>query len=277
MALTAMVVLLGVLALQAASTADRPEAAASDDDTIARGAMAGLGDSITRGFGACDGLLTCADRSWSTGWADGVRTHFTRMRGTDPTFWQATNLSRLGASVADLEAQARVARDLDVGYVTILIGANDACTDTEAAMTPVASFEATFRAAVEELDPDRTDTRVFVSSIPDLRRLWEVAHGSEAARRAWERFGVCPSMLADPTSTAEEDVARRGRVHDRVAAYNDVMARVCDRYTNCDHDDGAAFAYAFERRHLSPWDFFHPSRAGHNVLSKVTWDEGFDW
>lgn len=256
--------------------AAQPNEAAAEP-TIARGHMAALGDSITLGFGACDRVFVCASRSWSTGWGPDVRTHLTRLHGTDPTFWQATNLAELGATVSDLGDQARRARELDAGYVTVLIGANDACADTLEAMTPVADFEAAVAEALAVLDPDATDTRVFISSIPDLRRLWEVGRDFEAARRVWTRFDVCPAVLASPASDAPGDQARRDAVHDRVAAYNAAMRRACDAYERCDHDDGAAFAYPFDARHLSRFDYFHPSVAGHNVLSRVTWDEGFDW
>jgi lysophospholipase L1-like esterase len=102
--------------------------------------MAALGDSITRAFAACDSGGDCPDVSWATGSDGEVRSHAQRLddlAGRTPT---VHNVAVSGSRVSDLESQARRAVDAKVDYVTVLIGANDACAPSESAMTPVPAF-----------------------------------------------------------------------------------------------------------------------------------------
>ncbi len=240
--------------------------------------MASLGDSITRAFNACGWYVDCAGRSWSTGGSsDGVSSHFERLRALDPTMTAAYNDARTGATVGDLAGQAQTAAGQHAGYVTILIGANDACTSSVSTMTSVSAFEASFRAAMSALDPDRSGTKVFVASIPDIYRLWEVGKDSSSARTAWSLFGICQSMLDNPTSTDPTDEARRQTVRNQVIDFNAKMVSVCGEYTNCKDDGGAVFGYQFQLSQMSGWDYFHPNESGQAVLADVTFAAGFDW
>lgn len=239
--------------------------------------MASLGDSITRGFNACQVLFDCLSRSWSTGASNGVTSHFVRLQAIDRRMKTRTNLGRTGAEVDELPAQARAAVDLGVGYATVLIGANDACASSEAGMTSVASFRASVEAAFAVFAAAPTPPRVLVVSIPDLRRLWEVGRSSPAAVTAWSVYSVCPSMLANPLSTASADVDRRARVRQRVIDYNAVLASVCEAHAFCHHDGGTAFAHPFVLADLSTFDYFHPNARGQEVLAAETWRVGFTW
>lgn len=240
--------------------------------------MAALGDSITRGFNTCGWFFDCTSRSWSTGAQDEVYSHFERFRVYDSRrMKKAHNLARTGAKMDELATQAQNAVANGVGYVTILLGANDACTDTESQMTPVADFRAQFTSGIDVLAAGLPETKVFVASIPDIRRLWEVGKDSLSARNAWNTYDICQSMLANPTSTAQEDIDRRQRVWQRVVDYNTALAEVCAAYANCRFDGNAIFSYPFELGHLSTWDYFHPNTSGQNVLADVTWAAGFTW
>jgi lysophospholipase L1-like esterase len=239
--------------------------------------MASLGDSITRGFNACGWFYDCTSRSWSTGSGNGVNSHFERLRATDSTMQRAYNEARTGARVSELPGQASDAVARGAGYVTILIGANDACTSTEAGMTTVEAFTADFSSAMSTLDPDGRGVNVFVTSIPDIKRLWEVGKVSGSARYAWSTYNICQSMLDNPTSTDPADVDRRNRVRQRVVDYNTAMENACAQYTNCIYDDNVVFNYDFELSHLSGWDYFHPNTTGQNILAEQTWAVGFEW
>lgn len=241
-------------------------------------AMASLGDSITRAFNACGWYVDCTGRSWSTGGSsDGVTSHFERLRALDSTMTANYNDARTGAKVGELAAQAQSAVNQGAGYVTVLIGANDACTSSESTMTSVADFEARFAAGLATLDPDNRGVKVFVSSIPDIYRLWEIGKDSSSARWAWSSFGICQSMLDNPTSTHPDDEARRQRVRQRVIDFNTSMVSVCAVYVNCKDDGGAVFGYQFLLSHMSGWDYFHPNESGQAVLADVTFAAGFEW
>jgi lysophospholipase L1-like esterase len=240
--------------------------------------MAGLGDSITRGFNACGWYLSCPSRSWSTGSHEPVNSHYTRIVAANSAMsGNQYNNSRNGAEVSDLNRQAELAVAQGAEYVTILIGANDACASSESGMTSVTAFEDRFRAAMATLDSGLKKSAVFVASIPDLKRLWEVGKDTFAARVAWSLGNTCPSMLANPRSTAAEDVERRDRVRQRVIDYNAVLAEVCAEYRQCRFDDNAVFSYQFTLNHVSRWDYFHPNATGQAVLADVTYQAGFGW
>ena len=239
--------------------------------------MASLGDSITRGFNACSSFGDCVSRSWSTGASNGVTSHFVRLQAIDRKMKTRSNLARSGAKVGELPAQARAAVDLRVGYATILIGANDACTSSEAGMTSVDDFRTSVEEAFAVLAAAPEPPRVLVATIPDLLRLWEVGRVSPSALTAWSLYGICPSMLASPLSTASTDVERRARVRQRVIDYNDVLMSVCATHAFCRHDGGVTFAYPFVLSDLSAWDYFHPNANGQNALAAETWRVGFTW
>ncbi|MBC6460426.1 SGNH/GDSL hydrolase family protein [Actinomadura sp. HBU206391] len=236
--------------------------------------MSVLGDSITRGFNACGWYVDCESRSWAGGSEAVVNSHYARLRARNRSLVVHNNaVSR--AKVAALEGQARSAVAQRADYVTILIGANDACTSSERAMTSVADFESRFRDAMNTLHQGVPDALIFVSSIPDLRRLWQVGKEDAVARVAWTLFGVCRSMLFHPSSTAAADVTRRAHVRRRVIAFNRVLAGVCAEHPRCRSDGNAVFSYPFTLSEVSRWDFFHPNGSGQAALARLTFNAGF--
>lgn len=239
--------------------------------------MAALGNSITRGFDSCGFYVDCPFRSWTTGGSPKVDSHYMRIRRDNPDiFLDNHNYAVSGAVMADLAGQARKAVNEGVDYVTILMGANDACAASVDAMTPVAEFRAQLGEALDVLAEGLPDAEVFIASIPDIHQLWMVAKDEPEARGVWELADICPSMLADPLSSDPADVERRQAVRERVIAYNQELARACAEYAgSCRYDGGAVFDYDFELAHISQWDYFHPSTAGQRVLAEITW--GASW
>ena len=241
--------------------------------------MASLGDSITRGFNACGWYVDCTSRSFSTGDYSAVNSHYLRIRAVNPAInGRNHNAASTGAKSADLYGQAGTAVSQGVGYATILIGANDACTSSESTMTSVATFRANIDSALNRLKTGLPNARVFVISIPDVHRLWSVGKDSGSARTAWSLFGICQSILANPTSTAQADVDRRNRVRQRVIDFNGQLAAACAAYgSNCKYDGNAVFGYPFTLAQLSGWDYFHPNATGQQVLASVSYPAGFAW
>jgi lysophospholipase L1-like esterase len=243
------------------------------------GSMASMGDSITRGFNACGWYVDCTSRSWSTGDYSTVNSHYRRILAKNPAIsGKNHNDARTGAKAADMQGQADTAVSQGVEYVTMLIGANDACTRSESEMTPVTTFRSQIDSALNRLKSGLPTARLFIVSIPDLKRLWYVGKDSSGARSAWDAFNICQSMLDNPTSTAPEDEARRDRVRQRVIDYNTQLAQACAAYgANCLFDGNAVFNHPFELSHLSGWDFFHPDTEGQAVLADVSYRAGFGW
>jgi lysophospholipase L1-like esterase len=240
--------------------------------------MAATGDSITRAFNT--GFVPFTDAPWNS-WSTGALrpwTHYRRILAANPQiFGRSYNNARSGARVADLERQAGVTVLQGVEYVTILIGANDACASSEAAMTPVAEFRAQFERGMTTLSAGLPAARVFVVSIPDPYRLWLILHDDPRAVLAWRLTGFCRSMLERPTSTAPADEARRQRVRQRVVDFNGQLNQVCALYVQCRFDGNAVFDYPFRTEHVSTRDYFHPSLAGQRTLAEVTWAAGYEF
>lgn len=241
--------------------------------------MASLGDSITRAFNACGFYVDCPSRSFSTGTTASVNSHYQRILTVNQAIaGRNHNDARSGATAADLAGQAATAVGQGVDYVTILIGANDACASSEAGMTPVSTFRGRIDTALNALKSGLPQARVLVISIPDLKQLWQVGKGNALARGAWALLSICQSMLASPTSTAAADNARRDRVRQRVIDYNTQLAEACAAYgSNCDFDGNAVFSYPFTLSQVSGWDYFHPNASGQAVLASVSYQAGFGW
>ena len=252
---------------------DAPEGDATDMPARPR-TMAALGDSITRAFTACGRGGDCVETSWATGTAGDLDSHWQRLDVDDRE--GNHNLAVSGARVAGLAGQVEAAVRLRPDYVTILIGANDACAGDEAAMTSVGDFTAAFDVAIDALARGLPDAGVVVLNIPGLARLWEVGRDRPDVRQAWQSHGICQSMLADPSDTGADAQARRTRVRGRVQAYNAAMAAACARHAaRCRHDRNAVFDYRFDLDDVSAVDYWHPSKRGQATLARVAWKAGF--
>jgi lysophospholipase L1-like esterase len=241
--------------------------------------MASMGDSISRGFNACGFYVDCPYRSFSTGDDSGVTSHYLRIRTVNSAMnGHSYSDAKSGARAADMPGQADNAVAQGVQYVTMLIGANDACTSSEATMTTTSSFRGSIDTALGKLKSGLPAAKVLVISIPDLKRLWAAGKDNASARNTWGLFGICKSMLANPTSTAAADEARRDRVRQRVIDFNTQLAQACAAYgPNCAFDGNAIFNYAFSLSQISPWDYFHPNPSGQAVLARVSYQAGFNW
>ncbi|MET8504079.1 SGNH/GDSL hydrolase family protein [Streptomyces sp. NPDC004787] len=237
---------------------------------VSPGSLAAVGDSITRAFDACTVLADCPEASWATGTDAGVNSLALRLLGPAGAAGRSWNLARTGARMAELPEQMTAAAARRPELVTVMMGANDACRATPAEMTPVAAFRASFEAALARLRAGAPKAQVYVSSLPDLRRLWETGRVSPMADRVW-RLGVCGAMLRDPADVSPAAERRRTAVRDRVVAYNEVLAEVCAKDARCRYDGGAVFGFRFDGAQLSPWDFFHPSRDGQARLAELAY------
>ncbi|RCG24282.1 SGNH/GDSL hydrolase family protein [Streptomyces diacarni] len=232
--------------------------------------LAAVGDSITRGFDACSLLSDCTRVSWATGQADDVDSLARRLL-SDPK-GKSWNYAVSGAVVADLPQQMRKAAAKEPDMVTVMSGANDACRPTVEQMTGVADFRADFRESLHVLRSASPSTQVYVSSVPDLKRLWQQGRTNPLGQRVWG-LGICQSMLKDPQSMEAADKQRRQQVHDRVVAYNTVLEQECAKDLRCRYDDGAVFDYRFTPAELSDWDWFHPSKEGQRRLAELAYQE----
>jgi lysophospholipase L1-like esterase len=262
-ALLAIIVAIAVALAPTASAAPPPPSS-----------IAGIGDSITRAFDVCCWYGDHPAQSWSTGGGlfDGISSHYERLLGLSPAIvGHNYNDARTGARMRDAQGQAQTAVSQGAQYVTILMGANDACTSSAATMTSVADFRTQFAATMSTLAGGLpAGSHVFVASVPNIYRLWQLFRGNATAQLVWFGAQICQSMLS--LSNTEAD---RQAVLARVEAFNQVLADVCSAYSFCRFDDNAVFNYAFTSGQVSKLDYFHPSLSGQAALASITWQRSW--
>lgn len=235
--------------------------------------IASTGDSLTRAAGT--GFLPWTDNpagSWSTGTDPSVNSHYLRLLALNPKIrGKNYNDARSGAKMGELSTQMATVVTQRADYVTVEMGGNDVCAPNEGAMTSVANYRSQFRAGLVRVTSGLPNVKVFVASVPNIYHLWELYHDDLAAQVAWFTFGVCQSMLANPTSTAQTDVDRRARVLQRVRDYNSALAAVCTEFRQCRFDGNAAFEANFTKADVIHLDYFHPSLSGQAKFAAGTW------
>lgn len=232
--------------------------------------IAAVGDSITRGFDACGILKDCPDVSWATGASTRVDSLAVRLLGRAKAAERSWNYAVSGARMADLSGQMAQAAARTPALVTVMVGANDACRDSTAAMTSVSAFRSGFEDALSVLRKQAPKAQVYVASVPNLKRLWSEGRTNPLGKRVW-KLGVCPSMLADADALDAAATERRDTVQDRVEAYNSVLKNVCAEDEHCRYDGGAVYDYRFGTDQVSHWDWFHPSVNGQARLAEIAY------
>ncbi len=240
--------------------------------------MTSFGDSITRGFHTGGLLQDVPANSWSTGTNPTVNSLASRIDALDPAPLARVNGAVTGAKMVGLAGQVNAAAvPAGTDLYTVLLGANDACTANEASMTPVATYRQQFEAGMQAISAKSPDALVFVASIPDIYRLWDIGKSSFGARFAWGLYGICQSMLADAGGSSTATVQRRQRVRARVVEYNTQLEQVCAEYLRCRFDDNAAFNTPFVLSDMSTIDYFHPNVTGQAKAARVLWPALFDF
>jgi len=244
--------------------------------------MAAIGDSYTAG--SFSGAPCAADQapclvnSWSTGTANGLDSHLQRLLPLNPQIaGAASNHAISGRKMADLPRQAQLAVDARAEYVTIMLGLNDVCRGTEAAMTDVATFRAGLETGMTTLTKGLPNAHVLVTSIIDPERLRTLFASQPLARQAWNAQAVCSVFLADADSTAAADVQRRQRARARLVEFNDQLAQVCAAHANCRYDGGVMFNWQPTAADIITRDYLHPSATGQARIAALTWAAGFDF
>ncbi|MFF3940111.1 SGNH/GDSL hydrolase family protein [Streptomyces phaeofaciens] len=232
--------------------------------------MAAVGDSITRGFDACAVLQDCPEVSWATGDSAEVKSLAVRLLGASKAATHSWNYAVTGARMADLPGQMARAAARKPQLVTVMAGANDACRNSAAAMTPVADFRAEFEDALGTLRRAVPTAQVYVTSVPNLKRLWAQGRTSALGKQVW-KLGICPSMLGDADALDAAATERRDTVQRRVADYNTVLEEVCAKDERCRFDGGAVYDFRFGTDQLSHWDWFHPSTDGQARLAEIAY------
>ena len=266
-AVVAALAVLGLAAFTGAAAATTPTATS----------LAALGDSITRAFDTCPlAYVDCPANSWSTGTNASVDSWYLRLRAANPAL-VASNDAKTGAKMVDLAGQAATAAAQNADVVTILMGANDVCTSSVATMTDPTVLAGQLRTALSTLATNDPNAQIYVASIPNVYRLWQVLHTNLAADLVWSVAGICQSLLANPLSGSAADQARRLQVQARTQADNAQIASVCtiEFAGRCHWDNLAVYNYPFAAGDITTRDYFHPNVTGQGKLAATEWGAFF--
>jgi cysteine-rich repeat protein len=230
--------------------------------------------------------------------ANDALSYYENNSSRDATFNHAVS----GATMADFVSQAQqvVAATASTptttaGQITFLLGNNDVCADDLASMTDIGLFEDQFRAGLDVLAASETTrlATIHISSLPAIYWLWESR--ANTSPWTWCRLFAwpnvpCQNLLAsssddcdgiasreDPDTIYPGDGAncqRRKQFHARIRdEYNVVLQEVVTEYANravlpmpnLEYVD--IFGVRFDASHVNGGDCFHPSLAGHQLLS----------
>jgi lysophospholipase L1-like esterase len=233
--------------------------------------VAVLGDSLSRGFNACDHYGDCPAVSWAGGRDARIDSVADRLAAQTDGPVQVHNFAKSGALVSDLDRQVTLALATKPDLVTLLIGANDVCRSTLDEMTPTADYAAAVNGALQRIALADPDTTILVASVPDVPGLVAVAGGDATAQFLWSHAGGCATALADPQSSSYDAVDRREAVDRRLDEYDTVLAGSCVALPHCVYDEGALHGYTPTLDQLSALDRFHPSVSGLQELARLEW------
>ena len=270
-----------------------------------------IGDSIGEGEAAKDDIFNPHHETvWSTGYdaTDSVNSINERFESIEQNGYYENNLTRdsifnhavSGAEMVDFstQAQAVIASTAqtpsgEAGMVTVFLGNNDVCADSNAEMTEPALFESQYRAGLDLLasDPATQNAYVHVSGIPAIYWLWNAKWQSGSCRFIW-LFAPCQNLLGGAQDDCESDASRedpdtiyqgdgtncqrRKEFHALIRdTYNPILRDVLAEYRDAGDLPNASyidiFDVRFESVHVNSGDCFHPSEAGHSLLSEVHW------
>jgi hypothetical protein len=248
---------------------------------------------------------------WSTGYDGGdiVSSINERFEQTSPADYYENDANRdsifnraiSGSVMADFSSQAtQVVTNAaatptgKAGMVALLLGNNDVCAGSLDAMTDPTLFETQYRAGLDVLanNPATSDAEIHVSSIPAIYWLWNAKRNDFWCRAfAWP-FVPCENLLDSPADDCESTTSRldpdtiypndgpncerRKEFHARIRdVYNPILQNVLNDYRTSGDLPNASyidiFDVQFDDSHVNGGDCFHPSRAGHALLSEKQW------
>ena len=180
------------------------------------------------------------------------------------------------------------------GMVTILLGNNDVCASSLDTMTDPVLFEEQYRAGLDVLanSAATSSSSIHVSSIPAIYWLWNAKHTNSLCRLIIWPFVPCENLLDNPSDDCANSVSRldpdtiypadgtdcirRKTFHARIRdIYNTILKNVLQEYRDNNKLSNAyfidVFDVQFEDIHVNNGDCFHPSEAGHALLSGEEW------
>ncbi len=233
--------------------------------------MVALGDSVTTAFDA-EGLFDNLQFSWSTGTSTDPRlvSHYSQLKQImAPIEVLSENMATAGSLAAETLAQAQHMQTTLPDYVTILSGGNDVCTWTHSAAEELPKFKRDLNATLDYLINSSRDVKILLVPIPNMADIYRLGIQNNCQEK-WSIFHICQKFLSPTNSDADRQIFLSDLEQMNLAIYEVAESRP----QNVKFARGVDQA-TFEAEHISKIDCFHPSVAGQNYLSKLTWASGW--
>lgn len=230
--------------------------------------MVAVGDSITVGFNS-DSMGVNFDKSWSTGTDRSVNSHYLRL--SEMYEVKAINKAVAGSTITQALNQVVEAIEestIPIDYLTMIVGANDLCGWPLEDENYLAEYTKHLQNAIAVAIVHNPEIKILISSLPDIRRLYEIGKEKRFCRTVWNTGRVCPKILSPRAKNREI-------YFDRWQAMNDEISNIArDNHTNIIFTEEIS-NYQFTDEDISRWDCFHPSAKGQNKISETLWMLGW--
>lgn len=236
--------------------------------------MVAIGDSITAGFNSYDMGIN-PQMSWATGDDKNVKSHFQRL--SEMFTVTAINKSVTGSDVTNtLDQIKEVISEINesdenepIDYLTFLVGGNDLCRwplDDDG--TYLSNYTKNFQSVIEEAVQHNPTIKILISSLPDVKRLYEVGRQRRMCRFIWGTGRVCPQILS-PRAKDRELYFKRWE------DMNEEITKIAREYDTNVMFTKEISTYEFTKEDISKWDCFHPSVSGQQKISEKLWMLGW--
>lgn len=260
---------LGLLTSACAASDDRPDAPSDPEEQVSTSgdswptSMLVLGHSGVNGEGTGDDPL---DNSWASGSNSDVDSVYLRILENQPDIdGHVTNLAQSGATVADVQAQAEQALQLDPEPELVVVQVVDNDMACPAEQADFDQFEDALATLLERVSDSWSGARMFVPTFYGEPASY-IASLTREERR--EVGGEGPCAIINPDGSADRTELRR--LEAVVEGYDAAIIAACEATPRCVHDGGA-----FERTRLRPDeigdDLSHLSIAGNARAAAVAW------
>ena len=247
------------------------------------------GDSITRGFNS-NVPLDNKNLSWVNGyhgfwqWLFGqpdINAHNQRISDRYGSRSRKNYMgAKTGAATDDFLRQANNSAGKNVTYASVLLGSNDVCSSSPAALPSDAEFESNVRAGMQSLVNNvKNGATISVVGIPDIRQLYDVGQDKNAlgiinCPFVWDTINICGAMLSSDNSEADRAYVQSrnqgyNQILENLAAESQANAAAMGKTLFVEYTD--IFDVAFTAGDVSNIDCFHPAPSGQALLSDVTW------
>ena len=282
-----------------------PQSMASIGDSITAGAVANMSIKslnnpfavfqilfgLTRlGLGAGNGSFDINRYSWSTGinFKKDLITHAERLKFLNgPRKFKVFNASVSGSTSHDMYQQATEVikwsqnklKKAAPDFMTILVGGNDVCRRSIDQITSPDVFEREVSKSLELIKYHSPSTKILISTIPDVTLLKKLENARvmfagplRTCKQVWDKHKFC--MTVSHIDDEEEKQIVREKLDELNARLVKIANSYERRFPNTIKLSSDVYDAQFEAKHMAT-DCFHPNVRGHNLLSKLTWEESW--